>query len=394
MNPWCIIKAEWRRSRVGMLALALVLGLSVCLGLTVSMVERGIRQGAAQAGDAFDLLVGAPGSPTQLMLSAVYLQPQALPLFPYDTFERVKSGEGVNWAAPLAFGDRWKEYPLIGTTPDMVTLGKNRALAEGVPFSEYFEHNEAQTGAGAGAVVGALVPLKMNEEFSPAHGLVAVPDGQDVHDHAHFTVTGRLPLTGTPWDRAILVPLAAVWGAHGLHKGDAQAGISAVVVKPRSVADAYKLRNLWKTPSTQAVFTGEVLTELFAALGDVRTLMQSMAVVSQGTALGGVILATLFAVALRRDTLSLLRTLGAPRLYLLLSVWSLAAGVIVLGVLSGLALAVGVAHVTAEIIWRSTATLLPVSLSATEWGMAALFVAVGLLVACTPAVTVYRRKSI
>lgn len=387
MNPWCIIKAEWRRSRVGMLALALVLGLSVCLGLTVSMVERGIRQGAAQAGDAFDLLVGAPGSPTQLMLSAVYLQAQSLPLLPFDTLSKVRASEGIRWAAPLAFGDRWKSYPLIGTTGDMVTLGGTRQLAEGSVFAE-------QHGTGTQAVVGALVPLKTGDEFSPAHGLVDVPDGQDVHDHARFRVAGRLPHTGTPWDRAILVPLSAVWEAHGLQDGDTQAGISAVVIKPDSVASAYKLRGLWKTPGTQAVFTGEVLTELFAALGDVRTLMQCMAVVSQGTALGGVILATFFAVALRRDTLTLLRTLGAPRRYLLLSVWSLAAGVIVLGVLSGLVLAVGVAHVTAELIWRSTATVLPVSLSSTEWGMATLFVVVGLLVACTPAITVYQRRNI
>lgn len=80
MNPLSILKAEWRRSWQGMLALALVLGLSVSLGLALSMLERGVRQGAAHAGDDFDLLVGAPGSPAQLLLSAVYLQAQPLPL--------------------------------------------------------------------------------------------------------------------------------------------------------------------------------------------------------------------------------------------------------------------------------------------------------------------------
>lgn len=382
MNPWRILKAEWRRSRLGMLALALVLGLSVSLGLTVSIVERGVRHGAARAGDDFDLLLGAPGSPTQLMLSTVYLQAQALPLLPHETLARVEASPGVSWAAPLAFGDRWKEFPLVGTTEPLLTLGGRRALAGGVPFGKPDE-----------AVVGALVPLVPGETFAPAHGLVELADGDDVHAQSHFRVVGRLPLTGTPWDKAILVPLEAVWQTHGLHQGDAQAGISAIVVKPTSVADAYRLRARWQTITTQAVFTGEVLTELFASLGDVQTLMQSMAVLSQGIALGGVILATLFAVALRRDTLALLRTLGAPRGYLLLTVWSLSAGVIILGVLCGLGLALGAAHVIATLLWQATATTLPVELTVREWLMAGLFVLAGLLAACTPALTAYRKHA-
>lgn len=392
MNPWLILKAEWRRSRWGMLALALVLGLSASLALTVSMVERGIRQGAAEAGDAFDLLLGAPGSPTQLLLSAVYLQPAPLPLLDYDVFTRMAESSGVRWAAPLAFGDRWQDFPLVGTTEAMVTLGGSRPLAEGVPFSDSTDtspHEAQDHGEHHGAVVGALVPLKTGETFTPAHGLISLPDGNDGHAHVAFQVTGRLPRTGTPWDRAILVPLESVWSAHGLQKKD-RPGISAVVVKPEGVADAYRLRAAWQTPTSQAVFTGEVLTDLFATLGDVRALLQSMAGVSQAISLAGVLLATLFAVALRRDTLLLLRTLGAPRTYLMLSVWSLAAGIIVLGILCGLGLSLGAAHVTAALMRQATSTVLPVSLSAAEWAMAGCFAAVGCLAAATPALTLYR----
>lgn len=390
MNPWLMLKAEWRRSCGGMLALALVLGLSASLGLTVSMVERGIRQGAAQAGDAFDLLVGASGSSTQLLLSSVYLQSAPLPLLEHDVFTRVSQNAGVRWAAPLAFGDRWQNFPLVGTTTDMVTLGGQRPLAEGAVFSEK-QADEEFAHTAHGAVVGALVPLKVNETFTPAHGLISLPDGNDAHGHVQFQVTGRLPATGTPWDRAILVPLESIWTAHGLKTQD-RPGISAVVVKPASVADAYKLRGAWQTPTTQAVFTGEVLTDLFATLGDVRTLLQSMAVVSQIISLAGVLLATLFAVALRRDTLLLLRTLGAPRTYLMLTVWSLSAGVIVLGVLCGLGLSLAAAHGTAALMREATATVLPISLSATEWAMVGSFVLVGLLAAATPAFTLYRSK--
>lgn len=131
MNPLMLIKGELRRSFGGILALALVLALSLSLGVGVSMTERAVRQGTARAGDAFDLLVGAQGSSVQLMLGAVYLRPQSLPLVPGGAVTEILTQEGVVWAAPLAFGDRWNASPLVGTTTDMVTLGGNRTLAEG-----------------------------------------------------------------------------------------------------------------------------------------------------------------------------------------------------------------------------------------------------------------------
>lgn len=382
MNPLLLLKAEWRRSWQGILGLALVLGLAVSLGLALSMLERGVRQGAAQAGDDFDILLGAQGSPTQLLLSTVYLQAQALPLVPYATLSKVQAHTGTAWAAPLAFGDRWKNFPLVGTVPLLSTLNGKRPLAEGNNFAAPHE-----------AVVGASVPLAVGETFAPVHGRVALPDGDHSHDEAPFTVVGRMPPTGSPWDRAILVPLESIWGVHGLHQGSEGADISALVIKANSVADAYKFRALWQTSATQAVFTGEVLTNLFATLGDVRAMMQSMATVSQGIALGGVILATLFAVALRRDTLSLLRTLGAPRPYLLVSVWGMAGGVIMVGVCMGMGLALVEAHIAALLIEKSTATSLPLRFTGHEWAMAGLFALTGLLTAGIPALNAYRKNS-
>ena len=116
MNPLMLIKGELRRSFGGILALSLVLALSLSLGVGVSMTERAVRQGTARAGDAFDLLVGAQGSSVQLMLGAVYLRPQSLPLVPGSAVTEILKQEGVVWAAPLAFGDRWNASPLVGTS--------------------------------------------------------------------------------------------------------------------------------------------------------------------------------------------------------------------------------------------------------------------------------------
>lgn len=269
----------------------------------------------------------------------------------------------------------------MGTTALLPTLNGKRPLAEGNTFTD---HDEAG--------VGAAVPLGVGESFTPVHGRIASPDGDHAHDHARFTVVGRMPPTGTPWDRAILAPLEAVWETHGLREGDTDAGISALVVKPRSVADAYKHRSAWRTSATQAVFTGEVLTDIFATLGDVRTMLQSMAAVAQGIALAGVILATRFAVALRRDTLSLLRTLGAPRVYLMTSVWGIAGCVIMAGVGLGMALGLFEAYIAAVLIEKTAATAVPVRFMPAEWRMAGIFALTGLAAAGLPALNLYKKS--
>ena len=283
MNPFLLIKGELKRSAGGVLAAALVLALACSLGVGVSVSERAIRQGMAKAGDDFDLLIGGRGSPTQLVLGTVYLRPENLPLLDGGALRRVRAQPGTAWAAPLAFGDRWNQTPLVGTSAELITLGGTRGLAEGRLFSGPRE-----------AVAGAAVPLRPGQAFIPAHGRIAVP-GSKVPEHESYTVVGRLPATGTPWDNVLLVPVEAVWAEHGLDPAD-EPGVSAVVVKPASVADAYKLRAAWNTLTTGAVFTGEVLTELFAALGGVSQIMQGMAACCQAVALGAALLAGFFAV--------------------------------------------------------------------------------------------------
>jgi putative ABC transport system permease protein len=79
MNPFPLIRAELRRSFWTMAALLAVIALALALGVAVSALERGLRGGSAAAAEPFDLVVGAPGSETQLVLTAVYLQPAPLP---------------------------------------------------------------------------------------------------------------------------------------------------------------------------------------------------------------------------------------------------------------------------------------------------------------------------
>ena len=73
MNPFPLVVAELRRHRLGASAVVALIALAVALGVALGAQESALRRASARAADRFDLVVGAPGSPTQLVLTTVYL---------------------------------------------------------------------------------------------------------------------------------------------------------------------------------------------------------------------------------------------------------------------------------------------------------------------------------
>jgi putative ABC transport system permease protein len=398
LNPILVVVADIRRSRKGFLAVVALIAVAVSLGVAVSAQERALRKGSAQAADAFDLMVGAPGSPTQLVLSGVYLQPAALPLLPGTVLQRLQREDGAAFVAPLAFGDRHGGHPVVGTTAALATRGGTLPPSEGRIFGRMAE-----------AVVGADVRMAVGDRFKPAHGVPrhgeGEAEGERDHHEFEYTIVGRLPRVGTPWDRAILVPVEAVWHLHGLASGHAEGserigppwdgplgGIPAVVVKPKSVADAYRLRGKYRTDGSLAVFPAEVLVELYAMLGDARDLLAAFALATQALVVAAVLLAVYATLEQRRRLLAVLRALGASRGYLFAAIWLEISLMVGIGAAGGLlggwlgALAISAA------VTGQTGIALPVALTGKEVGMTLLFGGIGMLLAVVPARSSYRQS--
>ena len=332
INPLPAIFADLRRTRSGVVAAVALIAIALSLGIAVSAQERALRRGSAAAADAFDLLVGAPGSETQLVLTAVYLQPAALPLVDGAVLRRLAADPGVADASPIAFGDFYRGHPVVGTTAAFLSRRGRVRPAEGRMFARLDE-----------VVVGSDVELPIGHRFHPSHGEAhAVEDlDEEAPEHADLTysVVGRLPPLGTPWDRAILAPVEAVWWLHALPTGhrddrppqpppaapdfsgvrlgapwDAEplGRVPAVVVTPASVGDAYRLRGAYRGAGTMAVFPAEVLVELYARLGDARDLLAAIALATQVLVVGAVLLAVFASL---RSAAASLRYCGrwAPR---------------------------------------------------------------------------------
>lgn len=407
-NPLPFVLADLKRSPAGVLAIVVLVALAVGLGVAVSAQERALRQGSAAAADAFDLLIGAPGSETQLVLSTVYLQPSAIELIDGTILADLAADPEVAHAAPLAFGDNWQGHPIIGTTTDFLTRGGRLALAEGRPFARIDE-----------VVVGHDVPLAIGAEFEPLHGQVEIED-EEAH-HFHYRVVGRLPRQGNPWDRAIVGSVEAIWWMHALPVGhrldDARVwpngaagepdlgavpigppferaelpGVPAIVVEPRSFAAAYQLRQLYRSdPRTMAVFPAEVLVQLYALLGDVRDLVATISLLTQTLVIGAVLLAVLASLAQRRRTIGVLRALGASRSFVFATVWLNVALILTAGAALGLLVGYAGAFVVGRIVESRTAIALPVGIGLPELRLVVAIVVVGLILATIPAAMSYR----
>ena len=444
MNPLPLVRASFARNPVTAAIFILLIALATALGVAVSMQERALRQGSARAADKFDLLVAAPGSQTDLLLSTVFLRPTAVELLPGPVAARVLADPNASFAAPLAFGDSMGDSPVIGTSAAFVEH-LSGGLAEGRAFAQREE-----------AVVGALVAAKLGERLEIRHGHADdVSGGQDAdsvdldhgrdhddhdhdhddhghddHDHDHdeahdrdheddhaghagehhhepVTVTGRMNPTGTPWDRAIVVPVEYVWSVHGLSDGHAEEGkigppwdeaympgLPAIVVKPESVAAAYGLRSRYRTAESTAFFPAETMVELYAALGDAAYVMSRLTLVAQILVIAAILAGLLAVLDLQRRRFAVLRALGAPASYVFLIVWIYVGVMILIGGALGLGLGWLLSSLVSGMISEATGVAMTAKFSWREFGAVGLLFGVGLVLALIPAWRIYRTPTI
>jgi putative ABC transport system permease protein len=403
LNPFPIVMTLFRRNRATVLLFVCLVSLAVALGIAVSAQERALRQGSARAADRFDLIVGAPGSQTELLMNIVYLQPSAVELLKPEVLVRLLAEPKTDFVAPIGYGDSVDGFSVVGTTAEFVAH-LSGALGEGRLFETETE-----------AVVGAASPFRLGQTIEPVHGHgeegTAVLEGgaHDDHDgvthHVDLTVVGRMAATGTPWDTAIIVPVEQVWHVHGLPTGHAPGeerigppfdpanlpGVPAVIVKPDSVATAYGLRSAYRTGEATAFFPAEVLVQLYAILGDVRSVLDVMALTTQLLVVAAIMAGLMALIQLQRGRFAVLRALGASRAYIFLVVWTGITAMVAAGAILGLGLGYAVAQVLSAAISQQSGIGISASIGRAELMLAGTLVLLGGLVALAPAALVHNR---
>ncbi len=160
-----------------------------------------------------DLVIGAQGSPVQLVLSAVYHADVPTGNIKLAATERWAQDTRVDSAIPLSLGDSYRGYRIVGTTPQYLELYK-ATFAAGEIWTDSMQ-------AVVGSAVAESTGLTLNATFAGAHGLV---DGG--HDHAvqPYRVAGVLAPTGTVLDRLVVTSLDSVWALHDESEHGAEHG--------------------------------------------------------------------------------------------------------------------------------------------------------------------------
>jgi putative ABC transport system permease protein len=398
-NPFPVVRADFRQNRLLVVVTVLLVAMSVATGIAVISQERALREGSARAADDFDLLVGAPGSTTQLVLTTVYLRPQSIPLLDAGVLAKLASSEGVRYAAPIAFGDNWQGHPIVGTIADFANRGGTLAPAEGRIFAKRGE-----------AVIGANVALALGQNVTPSHGAHQSEDDEHsdtAHGAVRYTVVGRLPPRHNVWDTAILVPVEDVWQVHGLTQGHTAggpprigppwdegslAGVPAIAVKPVSVAAAYGLRGQFLNGRSVALFPAEVLNDLYLALGNVRDLMSLLAVSTQVLVVLAVLMALLVGFLARKRQFAVLRAMGASRAYVFSVVWIEVMLLITLGAAAGALMGWGSSLALAHWMKSLVGFDMAVHLGLAEGVLVAGLVLAGSVIGVLPAWLTFRRS--
>lgn len=333
-------RSAWSR-KGSLLLLLLSVITSTCLLLGIDLARQSAKASFSNAVAGTDLIVGAQTSPVSLLLYSVFRIGQATRNVPYAEFERLEQDPRVKSALPIALGDSYRGFAVVGTKAiyfDQFLYGtrQNLQFAQGRSFEDYSVGKPASMlfEAVLGAEVAKRLKHQVGDKIALSHGM-QIQQTEPSHADKPFTVVGVLQATGTPVDQSVHISLAGMEAIHvdwaaGVPVPGAEIPAEYVTkfnLQPKSVtavllglnnrAGVFRMqRELENRPNAalSAILPGVALSTLWQTVGVVeRVLLFVAALVAVVSALGltSVMLVTL---GQRRRELAVLRSTGAgPR---------------------------------------------------------------------------------
>ena len=256
-----------------------------------------------------NMVIGAKGSPLQLILASVYHIDNPTGNISLQEVQKWVTNPVVEKWIPLSYGDNYKGYRILGT--NHLYPGHYEArLAEGKLWENSFEVT-------LGAIAAQRLNLGLGDEFQGAHGLVGEVS---VHEEKNYKVVGILQPTGTVVDQLILTGLNSVWEIHE-HAEDHHAEsdsveeareITAVLIKARNPAMGMMVaRSINDQSSMQAALPAIEINRLFGlfAVGiDTLKILAWVIMIISGIS---VFVSLYSSLKTRRYDMAMLRAMGA-----------------------------------------------------------------------------------
>ena len=352
-----------------------VAGVSAAMALLHNAEQRLVKDSGG-----IDLVIGAKGSPAQLVLSAVYQMDSPTGNIPLSLSETAAKFPEVKSAIPMALGDSFGGFRIVGSTTQY-PMKYNAELADG-------KYWRAPMEAVLGARVARETGLKTGDKFEGSHGITSAGE---LHGDKPYIVTGILKPTGAVLDRLVLTSIESVWNVHESHAGAGEKEITALLVEYSSPLAAVSFpRKINSIGQLQAASPAFETARIMSVLGSGVEIMKAFFYTLILTAGVGVFLALYSAMNERRRDLAIMRALGASRAKLFAHV--ALEGLIITAVGAMCGLLIGHVAAAAAGIWldrtRQLALELPM-FTMNDVYLAAMAMAVGLIAAIVPAIQAY-----
>lgn len=362
---WNYLKAKPLNTVLNIFLLALGIAVITVLLLFSKQLNEKISTNTK----GIDLVVGAKGSPLQLILCNIFHIDFPTGNIKLNEAEQLSRHRLVKSAIPLALGDSYQNFRIIGT---------NRSYAElyhaEIDFGSWWVMNFEVV---VGATAAKISKLKLGDSFSSAHGLMK--EGQ-THERMYI-VKGILKPTYSVMDNLILTNVGSVWEVHEEHKdgvkewiegtkiinpsslvppveaGDSTLEITSLLIKYRNPLAVIQLPRFINTQTNmQAASPAFETARLFSILGvGVDALMGFASVLIFISGLS-IFIALYNSLKERQYDLAIMRSMGASRGKLLFATILEGTILTVLGSLIGLVLGHMVLFVFTVLVSQSQST--------------------------------------
>lgn len=369
---------------------ALSIGLAGALLMSIWVIKSQSHETFTNFDGGFDAVVGARSSKLQLVLNAIFHLEASPANIEWKDYASLTNHPGIEFAVPIAMGDNYRGFRIVGTLPEMLTRSE---YAEGKRFQirrpgRVFEI--ALREAVVGSFVAQKLGLKRGDKLHPYHGLNFI---EDERHEEEYVVVGILEPSNTPADRVIWIPLAGVQTMTG-HAASAAEQISAVLVKLRNPIAGQMLDTQINRKDTRLTFAwpiGTVMADLLSKISWFDRVLALVAYLVAVVAAGSILTSIYNSMNERRRQIAILRALGARRTFVSSSIVLEAAAIALLGVALAFLIYAAITAGAASVVRSQTGVVIdpwtfhPVMLWA-PLGLVALAVLAGLV----PAMKAYR----
>jgi putative ABC transport system permease protein len=418
--------------------------LGVALAIAIILIKQGVQQRFEQGTVGYEMVVGAKGSPLQLVLNTVYNLDISPGNISWKLFEQLRADPRVKLAVPFSVGDNFHGFRIVGTTdaffkdfefepgrkPELAAgrvftfteaalkgafqeaeqRAKEREarergeevkpapVAEGMPASRPFE-------AVLGSTVAKETGLQIGQTFIAAHGVQPSAEAKE-HTENPWTVVGILAPTQTAADRAIYINLDSFYHieGHELREPTAPAKVeekdndpdpgqvSSIVLKLRSPIHAFPLyREINDRQDAMAAFPAAEIRKLFSIVGNIDRLLFAQAILVLIVAGVAIAVSIYNSMSERRREIAILRALGARRATIFSIVLLEAMTICVVGAAAGMVGGHLVVAAANGSLYRASGFVIPAfHMQALEWYILTVAVILGAVSGIGPAWGAYR----